>query len=191
MEIVAFNGSPRKNGNTQFLLEKILEPLKEEGFKTEIVQIGGKEIRGCIACMGCAKNRDKFCSLKNDIFNDCMAKMLKADAIIIGSPVYFANMTAEVKALIDRAGFVSFNNGGLFENKIGAAIAAQRRGGGVNVVESIYRMFLMSKMIIPGSIYWNFGNGLNKGEVEHDGEAVENMFDLGKRIAWLLKKIKN
>ena len=190
MKIIAFNGSPRKNGNTEFLLKKVLEPLTEEGFETELMQIGGKEIKGCIACLGCAKNKDGFCSVKSDIFNDCMAKMIKADAIIIGSPVYFANMTPEVKALIDRAGFVAFNNGGLFENKIGAAVAAQRRGGAVNVVESIYRMFLMSKMIIPGSTYWNFGDGLDKGEVERDSEAINNMIDLGKRIAWLLKKIK-
>ncbi|MDY6820719.1 MAG: flavodoxin family protein, partial [Deferribacterota bacterium] len=189
MKIVAFNGSPRKKGNTEFLLNKVLEPLKEEEFDTELLHIGNKYIQGCIACFGCIKNKNGLCSVTNDIFNDCMKKMLEADAIIIGSPVYFANMTAQVKALIDRAGFVAYNNGGLFENKVGAAIAAQRRGGGVNVVESIYRMFLMSKMIIPGSTYWNFGNGLLKGEVENDKEGIDNMIDLGKRIAWLLKRI--
>jgi multimeric flavodoxin WrbA len=190
VKVVAFNGSPRKNGNTMHLLKKVLEPIGENGILTEIVQIGGRNIHGCIACFNCFKNKNKRCNVKNDILNECLEKMIDADAIIIGSPTYFANVTAEIKALIDRVGLVAIANDGLFENKIGVAIAAERRAGGLNVVESINRMFLVTRMIIPGSTYWNFGIGLEEGEVAKDSEGINNMVDLGKRIAWLMKKLK-
>jgi multimeric flavodoxin WrbA len=190
MKAIAFNGSPRKGGNTEFLLKKVLEPIGEAGIETELVQIGGKPLRGCTACKKCFENKDRKCSITTDIVNECIGKMIEADAIILGSPTYFAGMTSEMKALIDRAGFVSFANGRLFARKIGAAVVVNRRGGATNVMDSINHMFLMSRMIVPGSTYWNFGVGLEKGDVEGDKEALSNMKDLGETIAWLVRKMK-
>jgi multimeric flavodoxin WrbA len=190
MKAIAFNGSPRKGGNTEILLKKVLEPIAAEGIETELIQVGGKPIRGCIACYKCAENQDGKCVIKGDQVNEYIEKMRAADAIILGSPSYFADMTSELKALIDRAGFVSYTNGRFFARKIGTAVVAQRRGGATNVMDSINHMFLISKMIIPGSTYWNFGVGKDKGDVEQDTEALENMKDLGETIAWLVKSLK-
>lgn len=189
MKVVAFNGSPRKDGNTDFLLQKVLEPIAANGIETELVHIGGRAIRGCIACYMCVEKQNKRCVIDTDIVNECIEKMCHADAIILGSPTYFADMTSEMKALIDRAGFVSYANGRLFQRKVGAAVAAVRRGGGTNVVDSMNKMFLMSRMIVPGSTYWNFGFGRDKGEVAQDEEGLANMHDLGQTIAWLVKMI--
>lgn len=189
MKAVAFNGSPRKGGNTEFLLRRVLEPISEAGIETELVQIGGEPLRGCSACNTCRENKDLRCAVKTDMVNECIAKMIDADAILLGSPTYFAGMSAEMTALIDRAGYVSAANGGLFARKIGAAVVANRRGGATNVMDSINHMFLMSRMIVPGSTYWNFGVGLHKGDVGNDEEALANMRDLGETIAWLLKSL--
>jgi multimeric flavodoxin WrbA len=189
MNVLAINGSPRKGGNTEYLLERVLEPIEKAGIKTELIRIGGKPIHGCQACYKCVKNQDSRCVLKTDIVNDLIKKMIDADAIILGSPTYFAGMTSEMKALIDRAGLVAKVNGDLFSRKIGAAVVAQRRGGSTGVQDSINHMFLMSRMIVPGSTYWNFGVGREKGEVKNDKEAMANMKDLGETIAWLLKRL--
>ena len=189
MKVVAFNGSPHKDGNTKYLLTKVLEPIQAAGIETEIVQIGGQPIRGCIACYKCRENQDRQCIIKSDIVNECIGKILEADAIILGSPTYFADMTSEMKALIDRAGFVAAVNGRLFARKIGAGVVVHRRGGATNVLDSINHMFLMSRMIVPGSTYWNFGVGMKEGEVQQDEEALDNMKDLGETIAWLVQTL--
>ena len=191
MKVVAFNGSPRQDGNTALLLRKVLAPIARSGIDTELVQVGGNKIQGCTACYHCFQAKDKRCVIQDDMVNDCIAKMIEADAIIMGSPTYFANMTAEMKALIDRAGLVAVANGRLFSRKVGAAVAANRRGGAMHVVDAINHMFLMSRMIVPGSIYWNFGVGLQPGDVENDAEAVDNMHDLGETIAWLVKSLRH
>ncbi|HPS54989.1 MAG TPA: flavodoxin family protein [Sedimentisphaerales bacterium] len=188
MKVVAFNGSPRNGGNTEYLLKTLLDTISQEGIETELVQIGGKLIRGCTACGKCIEKQNKKCAINNDIVNECIEKMIEADGIIFGSPSYFADMSSETKALIDRAGFVAFANGRLFARKIGAAVVAQRKGGAINVFDSINHMFLMSRMIVPGSTYWNFGCGMDKGDIANDTEAIENMKDLGQTIAWLIKK---
>ena len=185
MKAIAINGSPRKGGNTEILLKKALEPLAGAGWETEFIQVGGKKIRGCSACYRCFDTQDARCAIKTDIFNDCLEKMLASDAMILGSPTYFTDVSAEMKALIDRAGFVSFANGGLLRGKIGAAVIAVRRGGGTHVFDTINHMFLMSGVIIPGSTYWNLGFGRDKGEVAGDAEGLRNMEDLGRTIAWL------
>jgi multimeric flavodoxin WrbA len=190
MKVIAINGSPRKGGNTEFLLKKVLEPIAEAGIGTELIQIGGKLVHGCTACYKCMENKDSTCVIKTDIVNECIGKMIASDAIILGSPTYFAGMTSEMKALIDRAGFVAFANGRLFARKIGAAVIVNRRGGATSVMDSINHMFLMSKMIVPGSTYWNFGVGRDIGDVEKDAEALENMKDLGETIAWLVRSLK-
>ena len=191
MKAIAFNGSPRKGGNTEILLNKVLEPIRAAGIETEIVQIGGKPIRGCMACFKCRENKNQKCAIDTDMVNECIGKMIAADAIILGSPTYFAAMTSEMKALIDRSGFVAGGNGRLFARKIGAAVAVHRRGGATGVVDSMNHLFLISGMIIPGSTYWNFGVGREKGEVENDAEALANMKDLGETIAWLVKSLRS
>jgi multimeric flavodoxin WrbA len=185
MKAVAINGSPRKGGNTEILLKKALAPLAASGWETEFIQLGGTPIRGCQACYQCFKKKNSQCSQKDDVFNRCFEKMVAADAIILGSPTYFTDVSAEMKALLDRAGLVALANGGLFRGKIGAAVVAVRRGGGTHAFDTMNHMFLMSGAIVPGSTYWNLGFGLDKGEVAKDDEASRNMTDLGQTIAWL------
>ena len=191
MKVIAINGSPREGGNTDFLLRKVLEPIAEAGIETELMQIGGKQVRGCLGCYQCRIKKNGRCANNTDVVNEFIGKMIEADAIILGSPTYFADMTAEMKALIDRAGFVALANGGLFARKIGAAVVVNRRGGATSVLDSINHMFLMSRMIVPGSTYWNFGVGLDRGDVANDEEALRNMQDLGGTIAWLIRNLKD
>lgn len=190
MYAIAVNGSPRKGGNTETLLNVVLEELKKSGWETELVKVGGTSIRGCIACNKCFENLDNECNVKKDNFNAIFAKMLKADAMILGSPVYFAAVSADLKALVERAGYVAFANNQAFAGKIGAAVVAVRRAGATHTFDTINHMFQMSQMIVPGSTYWNMGFGLNKGEVSEDQEGLANMRHLGKSIAWLGKAIQ-
>lgn len=189
MYALAINGSPRKGGNTETLLTHVIAPLEKAGWETEMVQIGGTTIRGCSACGKCFETKDGLCVLKKDPFNEVMAKMIKADALILGSPTYFTDVTAEMKALIDRAGMVALANDRAFRGKIGAAVVAVRRGGATHVFDTINHLFMMSQMIVPGSTYWNFGVGRNKGEVLEDAEGLANMRNVGETIAWLGKAL--
>jgi multimeric flavodoxin WrbA len=189
MYALAINGSPRKGGNTELLLRAVLSELKNAGWKTELVKVGGTVIRGCIACEKCFKNKDNRCSVKKDLFNDIFSKMLKAHAVILGSPTYFAAVAADLKALIERAGYVAYANDHAFAGKIGAAVVAVRRGGATHAFDTINHMFQMSRMIIPCSTYWNMGFGLDKGEVSEDQEGLANMRHLGKSIDWLGRAI--
>lgn len=190
MKAVAFNGSPRPGGNTEFLLNRVLDPIREAGIETEMIQVGNRPIRGCTSCRQCWENRDRRCAVTTDAANELIAKMIEADAMILGSPTYFADLTAEMKALIDRAGYVAMANGRLFSRKIGAAVTVNRRGGAMHVMDSINHLFLISRMIVPGSTYWNFGVGREKEDVRGDEEALANMRDLGETIAWLMRKLK-
>lgn len=189
MRVIAFNGSPRKDGNTALLLSYVLGELQEQGIETELYQLGGRKIRGCRACYKCRENKDRRCAVKDDVLNECAEKMYEADGILLGSPTYFSDLTAETKALIDRAGFVSGANGGLLKRKVGAAVVAVRRAGSIHVFDSINHFFLITQMIVPGSSYWNMGIGRNKGEVSADEEGVRTMKTLGQNMAWLLKKL--
>jgi multimeric flavodoxin WrbA len=189
MKVVAFNGSARKDGNTAILIKHVFQALENEGIETEMLQLAGKKINGCIACYKCFENKDKHCSVTNDIVNECIDMMLEADGVIIGSPTYVADVTSEIKALIDRAGLVARANGDMFKRKVGAAIVAVRRAGSIHAFDSINHFFLIGQWIVPGSSYWNLGIGRNKGEVENDSEGLETMKVLGQNMAWLLKKI--
>jgi multimeric flavodoxin WrbA len=191
MKAIAINGSPRKGGNTEILLKKALAPLAAAGWDTEFIQLGGASIRGCQACYVCFEKKNFRCSQKDEFFNQCFEKMVAADAIILGSPTYFTDVSAEMKALLDRAGLVALANGGLFRGKIGAAVVAVRRGGGTHAFDTMNHMFLMSGAIVPGSTYWNLGFGREKGEVARDDEAARNMIDLGQTIGWLGEAIHN
>lgn len=189
MKVVAINGSARKDGNTAILIQRVLKVLESEGIQTELIQLAGQQIHGCTACGTCRKVQNKHCKIVNDNVNLYIEKMAAADAIILGSPTYFSMMTSEMKALIDRAGFVGRSNGDLFKRKVGAAVVAVRRAGGIPTFDAINHFFLISQMIVPGSSYWNVGIGLAKGDVEKDEEGMKTMEDLGRNMAWLLKKI--
>jgi multimeric flavodoxin WrbA len=190
MKVLAINGSPRKNGNTELLLREVMKAAEKNGVSTELVQLGGKKINGCVACMKCKKEKDGKCHKKNDLANEIIAKMIKADAIVIGSPVYFSDLTSEVKALIDVAGYSLGSAGNPLKRKIGAAVVAVRRAGGIHTFDSINHFFLINEMIVPGSSYWNIGIGREKGDVLKDEEGMKTMQTLGKNIAWLLEKTK-
>ncbi|HEY3307845.1 MAG TPA: flavodoxin family protein [Desulfuromonadaceae bacterium] len=188
MKVTAFNGSPRPQGNTAHLIERVFEALNKEGIETELVQIGAGKIHGCIACYKCFGTKDARCAVSDDITNQCIEKMLTSDGIIIGSPTYFAALTPEAKALIDRCGMVSRANGDMFKRKAGAAVVAVRRAGAIHVFDTINHFFTIGQMIIPGSSYWNVGIGRNEGDVEQDEEGMTTMQVLGENMAWLLKR---
>ena len=190
MKVIAFNGSPRKNGNTTILIDYVLGELQKEGIETEHFLLADKKIHGCRACYQCAQNRDRRCAVGNDVLNECIEKMLEADGIILGSPTYFADVSTEIKALIDRAGLVAKVNGDMFKRKVGAAVVAVRRAGAVHVLSSINYFFLINQMIVPGSSYWNLGVGHDKGDVENDPEGIGTMKALGENMAWLLTKLQ-
>jgi len=190
MKVVAFNGSPRKDGNTSILIEKVLEPIRSEGIETETVQVGGNLIRGCTACYQCRQKKNSRCVVEGDIINDCIAKMQAADGILLGCPTYFADLTTEMKALIDRAGFALRGAGGeALRRKVGAAVVAVRRCGSLHTFDSINHFFLINQMIVPGSSYWSMAVGREKGDVNKDEEGLTTMRVLGENMAWLMKKI--
>ncbi|MDM8523026.1 flavodoxin family protein [Desulfococcaceae bacterium HSG8] len=189
MKVIGFNGSARKDGNTAIAIRYVLGEIEKQGIETELFQMAGKKIRGCTACMKCHENKDQRCSVKGDILNECIEKMLEADGIVIGSPTYFADLSTETKSLIERAGMTAKANDDMFKRKAGAGVAVARRGGCVHAFDSINHFFQISQMIIPCSCYWNLGFGLDKGDVEKDEEGVHIMKVLGQNMAWLLKKI--
>jgi len=185
LKVVAINGSARKDGNTAILINFALQELEREGIKTELIQLAGQRIRGCTACLKCFEQRNKRCVIDDDCINDCIQKMMAADGIILGSPVYFSDVTTEMKALIDRAGFVSMANGELFRRKVGAAAIAVRRTGAIHTADTLLHFLLGRDMILPG--FPGVGFGLNIGDVERDHEGVDRMKAIGQNMAWLLK----
>lgn len=190
MKVVAFNGSPNSQGNTALVINHVLTAMRKHDIETEMVQIGGQALRGCSSCGWCGRNPVKQCVLSDDLVNECIAKIDSADGIIIGSPTYFAGMTAETKALIDRVGYVSRRNGNMLRRKIGAAVVAFRRAGAISVFNAINDFFLINQMIVPGSNYWNLGIGREPGDVGSDAEGLKTMETLAENMAWLLKLLK-
>jgi multimeric flavodoxin WrbA len=189
MKVVAFNGSARKDGNTALLLNTVLEELKKEGIGTELVPLAGRPLQGCIACYKCFENKNRKCAVEKDEMNAHIQKMLEADGILLGSPTYFSDVSATMKALIERCGMVARANGDMFRRKAGAGVVAVRRAGATHVLSSLNYFFLIGQMVIPGSSYWNLGIGREPGEVKNDNEGIQTMVDLGKNMAWLLKKM--
>lgn len=190
MKVVAFNGSPKRNGNTVTLINEVFSVLEHEGIQTEMIQLGNKPVHGCTACGKCKEIQNGKCHIKNDHLNFCIEKMIEADGIIIGSPVYFADVTPEVKALIDVAGYVTRANNHLLKRKVGAGVIAVRRGGALHAFETINNFFLISQMIVPGSSYWNFAIGRDPGDVLNDKEGMQTIKTLGENMAWLMKKVR-
>ena len=189
MKVVAFNGSARKGGNTARLIGVVLEELESRGIATELVELSGKNIAGCIACYKCFKDKNRRCAVDDGIVNECIDKMLGADGIRLGSPTYFANISANMKALIERCGMVSRANGDMFRRKVGAGVVAVRRAGAYHVFNSLNSFFLIGQMIVVGSSYWNIGIGRDPGEVMKDEEGIKTMKDLGQNMAWTLEKL--
>jgi multimeric flavodoxin WrbA len=188
MKVVAFNGSARKGGNTAILLGYVLRELEAEGIETELVELSGARIHGCLACRECSANKDRRCAQKKDEGNAFIEKMAAADGVLLGSPTYVTDVSPEIKALIDRACMVSGANGGIFRRKAGAGVVAVRRAGAMHALDTLNHFFLITEMIIPGSTYWNIGFGREIGEVEKDEEGIRTMKVLGRNMAWLLKK---
>ena len=190
MKVVAFSGSARRDGNTALLVGHVFAELAKQGIETELVQLAGERLRGCIACYRCFTTKDGTCAVKDDCINGCIAKMRAADGIILASPTYFADITTEIKALIDRTGMVGRANDHLYRRKVGAGIIAVRRGGAIHAFDSLNHFFLISQMIVPGSSYWNIGMGLAPGDVKKDKEGLATMKTLGTNMAWLMKKLE-
>jgi multimeric flavodoxin WrbA len=186
MKVVAFNGSPHREGNTYSLVRHTLDEIEKTGIETELIQIGGRKVHPCTACAKCFENRDRKCVIGNDMVNECIGKMVDADAIIIATPTYFAGVTPEIKAFMDRAFLVAEASGNIFRRKLGAGIAAERRSGAVCAVDAINHYFLKSGMFAAGSRYWNNAKGLFPGEVEADEEGIDTMKQLGENIAWFI-----
>ncbi len=189
MKVVAFNGSARKGGNTAILLNHVLEEIKKGGVETELVELAGENLQGCIACFKCLERKDQRCAVDKDALNSHLEKMTAADAILLGSPTYFADASANMRALIERAGMVARCNDNMLRRKLGAAVVAVRRAGAYQVFSSLNAFFLIAEMIVVGSSYWNIGIGKNAGEVAEDGEGLDTMRDLGVNISWLLKRV--
>jgi len=173
MKVIAFNGSPRANGNTQRALQMALDELEKEGIETEMVNIGSEPVAPC--------------QITDDRVNEFVAKIALADGIIIGSPVYYGTMNAQTKAFIDRVGYVCGPTGAL-KRKVGAAVAVNRRAGALATFQEINNFFLIAEMIVVGSSYWNVLIGREKGDVDSDEEGKRIMRDLGRNMAWLLER---
>jgi multimeric flavodoxin WrbA len=189
MKVVAINGSARRDGNTAVLLREVLSVLEAEGIETELIQLGGKRIEGCTVCLKCRDVADGRCHGRKDLGNECIEAMMAADGILLGSPVYFSDITPEMKALIDRAGYASRRGGNWLARKVGAGVVAVRRAGAMHALDSINHFFLISEMVVPGSSYWNLGIGGAPGEVSGDEEGLKTMRTLGQNMAWVMARL--
>jgi multimeric flavodoxin WrbA len=186
-KVIGIVGSPRFMGNTETLVNEALESIKEEGIEVELITLADKTVKPCEACNACKQYLD--CQILDD-FQEIFAKMEQADGIIVGSPVYFGSATPQIMALLDRAGYVALAKDRVLDRKVGAAIAVARRAGGNFTFAQLNYFFFINGMIVPGSTYWNVGYALEPGEVKNDEEAMKTVRNLGKNIAWLIKKIK-
>lgn len=189
MKVVAFNGSPKKEGNTYHALKMVAEELEKEGIEVEIVHVGNKTIRGCLACNACAKNNNEKCIIDNDEVNEWIQKMKMADGILLGSPVHYSAIGGTMKSFLDRAFYVA--NAGLLRHKVGAAVVAVRRSGGVPTFNQLNNYINYAEMLMPSTNYWNVIHGMKPGEALEDEEGRQIMRVLGKNMAWLMKLVEN
>lgn len=191
MKVVAINGSPNEKGNTYSALKTVAAELEKDNIEVEIIHIGNQAIKGCSSCGGCFMSQNQKCVTTGDAVNEVVAKMAEADGILLGSPVYFSGAAGTMKAFLDRAFFVASANGGLFRHKVGAAVVAVRRTGGITAWEELNRFINFSEMLMPASNYWNVIYGRSPGEAEQDEEGKQVMRVLGKNMAWLMKLVEN
>lgn len=189
MKVVAFNGSPKKEGNTYQAINIVASELEKEGIEVEIVHVGNKVIRGCLACNACAKNKDGKCIVENDEVNLWIQKMNEADGIILGSPVHYSGIAGTMKSFLDRAFYVASGKG-MLRHKVGASVVAVRRSGGTTTFNQLNNFINYAEMLMPSTNYWNVIHGTTPGEVLQDEEGVQIMRVLGKNMAWLMKSIE-
>lgn len=184
MKVLGISGSARKDGNTAILMNKVFDELKKAGIETELAQLAGQIIEPCKACWACSGQKN--CVHRRDGFRELFEKMKEADGILFGSPVYSANISANMQAFLERAAVVCDGNPGLLTHKAGAAVTAARRGGALQAIDAMNHFFLNHEMFVTGSIYWNIGYGQMPGDVVKDSEALANMENLGRNMAYLL-----
>jgi multimeric flavodoxin WrbA len=189
MKVVAVNGSARKGGNTAMLIEAVFGPLRSAGHDCELIELAKRDIRGCTACGKCREKADRRCHGRKDDGNEIIERLFEADAVLLGSPTYFADVTPELKAIIDRAGYVARGNGNPFARKPGAAVVAVRRGGAIHAFDTINHFFLIGEMLVVGSSYWNLGIGGPKGAVADDDEGMATMRRLGENMVWVMERL--
>lgn len=189
MKVLLVNGSPRRQGNTFQALQTVARALEEGGVEAEICQLGGRDVRGCQNCGGCARRKDRRCVLADDM-NDILEKLWAADGLVIGSPTYFSNVSSEVKALIDRAGVVSGANGGLLRGKVGAAAVAARRAGANFTFAAINFLFTKCEMPVASAGYWNMALAGAPGDIQNDAEGIRTFETLGKNMALMVRKLR-
>ncbi len=190
MKVVAFNGSPRNNGNTENIIKMMFEVLNKEGIKTELINIGKKRLSGCVSCGMCYKNKDERCSLNDDeIVNESIQKIKEADGVIFGSPVYYSAMNGTLSCFMDRIFYVSRANKDLFKHKVATGVCAVRRSGASTTLDQIHKYFSISEMFVPTSSYWNANYSCQLEEYKDDIEGVKTMDKLAKNMAYLLKII--
>jgi len=190
MKVLAINGSPHKQGNTYLGIRAAADALEEAGISCEILHVGGKAIRGCIACGQCRKLRNERCAI-DDEMNGWVQQMKAADGIILASPVYYAGIAGTMKAFCDRAFYVATANGNLFRHKPGAALVVMRRSGGVATFDQLNHYFTISEMPVASSCYWNTLYGLDQGEAQNDAEGLNTHRTVGVNMAWLLKLMEH
>ncbi|MCD7786388.1 MAG: flavodoxin family protein [Oscillospiraceae bacterium] len=189
MKVIAFNGSPHPNGNTRRALDTVCAQLEAAGIETEIICVGAAEVHSCRGCNQCARNRDGSCVLTDDPVNEWIQKMALADGILLGSPVHFAGISAAMKAFLDRAFYVCDNSRHLLRHKVGAAVTAVRRSGGVVTADALYHYLAYSEMLLPTSNYWPVVHGLKPGQAAEDAEGMQILEILGRNMAWLMKSL--
>ncbi len=187
MKVTAICGSARKGGNTAAIMGMVLGELNARGIETELIELYDKELHPCEGCFSC---RGKgVCTAIRDDFDPVFKAMLASEGVLLGSPVYSADVSAKMKAFIERAGIVVSTSPGLLKHKVCASVAAVRRGGGLAAVDTLNHFFLNKEAILVGSTYWNMVYGREIGEVLNDEEGVKNMKNLGQNMAWVLKRV--
>lgn len=189
MKVIGINGSARKDGNTEILMNRVFEELNKSGIETELFSFAGQIIEPCKACWAC--DGQKNCVHRKDRFREIFDKLKEADGILLGSPVYSANVSANMQAFLERAAVVCDMNPGMLTHKVGAAVAAARRGGALQTIDTMNHFFLNHEMYVVGSTYWNMAYGQMSGDVEKDQEGLENMKNLGQNMAVLLRTLSN
>nr|WP_321467409.1 flavodoxin family protein [uncultured Desulfobulbus sp.] len=191
MNVVAFNGSPNKNGNTYHAIKMVTDELEKQGIATQIIHVGNKPVRGCLACGQCVKKRNEQCIQTDDPVNEWLQLMKEADGLIFGSPVHFSAIGGTMKSFLDRAFYVAGVNGGMLRHKVGAAVVAVRRSGGLPTFNQLNNFIVYSEMLMPSANYWNVIHGTRPGEAVKDEEGAQIMRTLGKNMAWLMQLVEH
>ena len=183
MKVLIINGSPRPKGNTSIALAEIAGQLKKLGIESEIVWIGNKPLRGCIACNTC-KEKPGACVFDDDVCNNISAKMTDSDALIVGSPVYYGQPNGALMAIVQR---MLYSNGAAFRGKPAAAVAVCRRGGSTAAFQTLNMPFMLMNMPVVPSQYWNIVFGREPGQAALETEGMQTMRTLANNLAALLK----